>query len=461
MRPHGTKRGKDRPEIKLIEISQMLLNFDTIFALATGRGKSAVAIVRVSGPKCEDILEIICRRANWVDRQATYANIFDDMGILIDKGLVLFFKSPRSFTGENMVEFHITGGRAIKGALLKALSELPGMRQAEAGEFARRAFENGKMDLVQVEGLAAIVDAETAAQARHSALMAFGKVSQQCELARTELLEAAALVEGLLDFSDIEDPDGTTIESVREVLKRAKATLRSLLFNGHVTERLRDGFTVAIVGAPNAGKSTLVNFILQREAVIVSEIPGTTRDFLEFFVELGGYPVVFIDTAGFRAALDPIERIGIERSRSRIRAVDLIVWLSDASHDENEFLPDCVPVIKAHSKSDLSANLLSSDTIPISARTGQGTEALFAEIVRRAADFFIEAGDAGLGTERQRAAVELALAAIDRGLALTGRVEEFIAEDIRTALLAVGRVTGRVDVEDVLDEVFSRLCVGK
>jgi len=440
----------------------MLLKSDTIFALASGIGKSAVAVVRVSGPNCEEILSVICRRSIWPERQAVYTDIFDKQDRLLDKGIVLYFKSPRSFTGETMVEFQVTGGPAVKAGLLRTLSDFPNTRPAEAGEFARRAFENGKMDLVQVEGLAAIVEAETAAQARHSTLMAFGKVSRQCEQARSELLEAASLMEGLLDFSDIEDPGGTSLLSVRASLARALSTLRTLSDNGAVTERLRDGFAVAVVGAPNAGKSSLINYILQREAVIVSETPGTTRDYLEFYVELGGFPVVFVDTAGFRDAVDPIERIGIERSRERIRAADLILWLSEESHDGGYFLPEGLPVIKVRSKDDLGIGALqSSDSISLSVRTGHGADVLMERIAQYAANFFELAGDAGLGTDRQREAVRQATDAIERALSTAGRSEEFIAEDIRAALTAVGRVTGRVDVEDVLDEVFSRLCVGK
>jgi len=238
--------------------------------------------------------------------------------------------------------------------------------------------------------------------------------------------------------------------------------LQALCRRGRVNERLRVGFTVAIVGAPNAGKSTLINHILQRDAVIVSEIPGTTRDYLEFFVELDGFPVVFIDTAGFRVAVDPIERIGVERSRQRIRAVDLIVWLAEGEHVGEDFLPDGVPVIKVQSKIDLSERQpILMDMLSLSSYTGHGIVALVERIVGHAASFFSEAGNAGLGTERQRVAANAALEAIERALSTTGRAEEFVAEDIRAALTAVGRVTGRVDVEDVLDEVFSRLCVGK
>ena len=433
---------------------------DTIFALSTGVGKAAVAIVRVSGPHCDEILRRLCRRSTWPERTAIHTGIYDEAGVLVDKGLVLTFAAPRSFTGEAMIEFQVTGGRAVKTALLKALAACPNTRPAEAGEFARRAFANGKMDLVQVEGLAAIVEAETIAAARHSALMAFGQVSQQCEQAREDLIKAASLVEGLLDFSDIEDPSGVTLHSVRQALEKARGTLEALLRKGRVTERLRDGFQVAIVGAPNAGKSSLINHILEREAAIVSDIPGTTRDFLEFFVELGGYPVVFIDTAGFRDTLDPIERIGVERSKRRVGNVDLIILLADGLHDCEFGLPEGVPVLRVRSKADIYGHDAREGVIPISSITGNGVESLLKKITARASAFFSDASDAGLGTERQRFAVAQAIAAIDR--AGNGvEPEELVAEDIRAALTALGRVTGRVDVEDVLDEVFSRLCVGK
>jgi tRNA modification GTPase len=435
---------------------------DTIFALATGSGKSAVAIIRVSGPQCAVILQRVCKRREWPRRQVVFTCIFDEDGGVIDKAIVLVFDAPRSFTGENMVEFQITGGRGVKTALLRILTTFPRTRAAEAGEFARRAFENGKIDLVQVEGLAAIVDAETHAESRHSALMAFGDVSQECERARSELLQAASLLEGFLDFSDVEDAGNTPISFVCGALERARGILQSLKVKSRVAERLREGFTVAIVGKPNAGKSTLINYLLQRDAALVSEIPGTTRDYLEFFVEFAGFPIIFVDTAGYRTASDPIERMGVQKSRDRIRAVDLILWLSESEHAEDIFLPNDVNTIKVRSKCDLPNYRGGSlEAFPISARTGQGVDDLVGQIIVRATEFFEDFASPGLGSERQVIAVGTAMVCIERALADAEQPEEMLAEDVRAALRAVGRVTGRVDVEDVLDEVFSRLCVGK
>ena len=435
---------------------------ETIFALATGSGKSAIAIVRVSGPQCDFILRQVCRRAEWRKREAIFANIYDEDGSIIDKAIVLSFHAPKSFTGEDMIEFQITGGRGIKSELLRNLTNFPRTRAAEPGEFARRAFENGKLDLIQVEGLAALVDAETHAETRHSALMAFGHLSRECELARANLLQAASLLEGFLDFSDVEDPNNVSISSVFKALECAKYILQSLSVKSRVAEKLREGYTVAIVGKPNAGKSTLINHLLERDAALVSEIPGTTRDYLEFFVELAGFPVVFVDTAGFRVASDSVERLGIEKSRERIRAADLIIWLSESDHVADDFLPKGVKTIKVRSKSDLAnSNLEAFDGFAISARTGQGIDNLVDRLVNQAREFFEDFASPGLGSERQIAAVGIAIKCIERAVCDASCPAELLAEEVRAALAAVGRVTGRVDVEDVLDEVFARLCVGK
>lgn len=435
---------------------------DTIFALATGAGKSAVAIVRVSGPKCSAIRLKLCNRSYWPPREAVYASLFDENGTLIDRAIVIVFEAPRSFTGEDMIEFQITGGRGVKLALLRNLSQISGTRVAEPGEFARRAFANGKLDLTQVEGLANIVDAETEAEARHAALVAFGAVSRECELARVELLQVASQLEGALDFSDVEDPDGSSSLKVRACLERSLCILKSLSAGARVTERLRSGFTVAIIGKPNAGKSTLVNCILQRDAVIVSEIPGTTRDYLEFFVELSGFPIVFVDTAGFREALDPIELLGIQKSRDRIRAADLILWVSESGFEPDAFVPGNLDTIKVLSKCDLPNGKQASDAdLVISAVTREGFSDLINMIVYRAERFFEDYTRPGLGSERQLSAVLDAVDGIENVLKDMAQPEELIAEEVRAALAAIGRVTGRVDVEHVLDEVFSRLCIGK
>ena len=261
---------------------------DTMFALATGFGKSAIAIIRVSGSQCKSIFHRVCRRDFLTStRQVNYLSIYDNMGALIDKALVLVFEAPRSFTGEDMIEFQITGGRGVKSAVLRLLATFPETRHAQPGEFARRAFENGKLDLVQVEGLAAIVDAETEAEARYSALAAYGNLSQECERARSELIRSASYLEGFLDFSDVEDSGNASISLVLESLGLAKSILQDLKLRAVVTERLREGLTLAIIGRPNAGKSTLINFLLQRDAVIVSNIPGTTRDLFGILCRIG------------------------------------------------------------------------------------------------------------------------------------------------------------------------------
>jgi tRNA modification GTPase len=435
---------------------------DTIFAVASGAGKSAIAIFRVSGPQSMNILKCLCMRERWAPRQAIYCPIYSSLGDLIDKGIVLFFDRPRSFTGEDMIEFQITGGAGIKSTLVRSLLTFPETRVAEPGEFARRAFKNGKIDLVQVEGLAAIVEAETQAEVRHSALMAHGKLSYECERARVELLHAASLIEGFLDFSDVEDPFSESIATVFKHLRVAQGILQGLTEKSHVAERLRSGFTVAIVGKPNAGKSTLINDILCRDAVLVSEIPGTTRDYLEFFIELEGLPIVLVDTAGFREASDPIEKMGIEKSKDRVRSVDLIIWLDECWHENVGFLPGEIPIIKVISKGDLAAvRAAENGVMTISARTGEGVADLVRHILAKAKSFFENSAEPGLGSERQVRIVGEALRCLERALAGEGIAEELLAEDIRAALVSVGRITGRVDVEDVLDEVFARLCVGK
>jgi tRNA modification GTPase len=292
--------------------------------------------------------------------------------------------------------------------------------------------------------------------------MAFGRVSRECEQARSELLQAASLIEGFLDFSDVEDPDSASLLSVRVCLQEAKNILTALNVRARVSEKLRTGFTVAVIGKPNAGKSTLVNNLLGRDAALVSNIPGTTRDYLEFFVEFGGFPIVLVDTAGFRLSSDTVEQMGIQKSKERLRAVDLVIWLDEFEHEADNFIPNNVSVLKVISKCDMpNPRRNVDDAILISSHTGEGLDHLFDQIVERAGSFFEHFAGPGLGSERQVDAVQSAIASINRALDPDGLPEELLAEEVRTALSAVGRITGRVDVEDVLDEVFARLCVGK
>jgi tRNA modification GTPase len=435
---------------------------DTIYAVSSGFGKSAVAVVRISGPQCSAILARLCPRATFNDREATLASLRDENQNTLDRALVIRFFAPRSFTGEDMVELQVTGSRAVLSGLLRALGHCPQTRPAEAGEFARRAFENGKLDLVEIEGLTSVLEAETEAQLRHAMNMASGGLSRRLENVRSLILRAMSEVETLLDFSDVEDAADASLDVIFPVLRQAKSVLAEMLQYSRVSERLREGMTVVIAGPPNVGKSTLLNHLANREVAIVSPIPGTTRDSLEVATEISGYPVTFIDTAGIRETSDPIEAQGISRARERSAHADLILWLyeEDGSLAEAEGLGK--PIQKVRTKADLAGNVPgNADAIAISAQTGIGVDRLVSEIAAFANEHFAGAANLTLGTERQRAAVSEIVAALDHILQNPASPAEMVAEDLRFAAHALSRITGRIEVEQVLGEIFSRLCVGK
>jgi tRNA modification GTPase len=435
---------------------------DTIYAVSTGIGRSAVAIIRISGPQCSAILKRLCPNATLRDREATLATLRDEDSNAIDRALAIRFTTPRSYTGEDMVELQVTGGRAVVSAVLRALARCPRTRPAEAGEFAQRAFANGKLDLVEVEGLASILEAETEAQLRHATAMASGALSRRLENARALLLRATSDVESLLDFSDVEDTANVSLSAALAAITEAKAVLSGVLQHSVVSERLREGLTIVIAGAPNVGKSTLLNHLASREVAIVSPVPGTTRDSLEVAAEIVGYPVTFIDTAGIRQTVDPIESQGISRTLWRGANADLILWLFEGNAPEpppDEFRR---PMQKVRTKIDSSAEQpIDIDAIGISALTGAGVDLLVAKIADFAREHFAGAGNLALGTERQRSAVLEVVAALDRILTKPHLPPEVVAEELRYAAHALGRVTGRFGVEEVLGEIFSRFCVGK
>ncbi len=436
---------------------------DTIFAISTGIGKSAVAIVRVSGPHCVQILDKLCPGNTFKDRVAVFAFIFDAQKLLLDRGIVIRFCAPRSFTGEEMIEFQVTGSRAVLSGLVRALGAFEGTRAADAGEFAQRAFENGKMDLVEVEGLAAVVDAETSLQLRHAQAMSSGQLSRQCELVRSLLLRAAAEIESLIDFSDVEDAAAISVSNVVSHVQMAYSLLKDLLDDSNISERVRDGLTVVISGPANVGKSTLLNHFARRDVAIVSPIPGTTRDALEVAVEFSGYPITIIDTAGIRETADPVEREGIARAQRKAANADLALWLFDTA----ELPPPPVemgstPTLHVRTKADLGGAAEGDlHAISISAVTGAGVGVLIAKIEEFATAYFAGAGRAVFGTERQRGAVREVFSALRDVLSDPHRAIETIAEDLRFAHHALGRLTGQIEVEEVLGEIFSRLCVGK
>jgi tRNA modification GTPase len=434
---------------------------DTIFAPASGAGRAAIAVVRVSGPLCAMALAALAPGKAFPDRVATLAHLRDPAsGETLDRALVVRFVAPKSFTGEEMAEIQATGGRATVAGIVAALARLPGLRPAEAGEFAWRAFENGKLDLSEVEGLADLVDAETEAQRRQAVRIAGGALSRDAEAIRASLAEAMALIEAQIDFSDVEDSDALSLEQAHAIAAAAAARTRAALAGASAGERLREGFTVVIAGPPNVGKSTLMNALARRDVSIVSSIPGTTRDLVEASLDLRGFPVTLVDTAGLRESDDPIEREGVARARRRAERADLTLWLTDSTTPEAPAFAGPGPTIAVATKADLGGAAASGAT-PISALTGLGIEQLLDAIADVAAQQMTGPAPALITLERHRVAYADALAALERALDPAQGELELVAEELRFAARALERIAGRIDVEDVLGEIFRRLCVGK
>jgi tRNA modification GTPase len=557
---------------------------DTIFALSSGRVPAAIAVVRISGPSARVALEALSGRVP-PPRQASLARLRDPQsGEILDEALALWFPAPRSETGEDMAELQLHGGRAVLAAVLAALARLPGFRPAEAGEFTRRAFENGRLDLTAVEGLADLIGAETEAQRRQAYRQMKGLLGDQAETWRGRLIQALALVEAGIDFSDEADVPAELVRPALDIARTLHDEISAVLAEGGRGERLRDGFVVAIAGPPNAGKSTLLNRIAKREAAIVSPYAGTTRDVIEVHLDLGGYPVTLLDTAGVRDTDDPVEREGVRRAHERAAAADLVLWVVEAGQPMTDFkgqrpsesgslddksgplgeadgpvagasplaeggsggarpstaaasapgpMADPPPVWLIQNKIDLlpasdrnptpaqldaealacaAASLASADLPPpgcpsvaasdptarsathqppllrdapapvtglspasyrneykvinefrfifISATQGAGIENLLRRLESHVQGFF--GGESGLITrERHRFDLRSAQTALARALAESPGREEIVAEELRLASRALGRLTGKVDVEDVLDVIFRDFCIGK
>jgi tRNA modification GTPase len=430
---------------------------DTIFAPATGVGRAAISIIRLSGPKCDFALEKLTRGAPPPERVATLKTLRDPTtGEALDRALVVRFESPRSFTGEAMGELHVTGGRAVLAGVIDALATLEGLRPAEPGEFALRAFENGKLDLSQVEGLADLVDAQTEAQRRQALRIAGGALSRESDSLRALLVEAMAQIEAQIDFSDQEDVDPADLSEARRLAGLASERIARILASGRAGERLREGFNVVIAGPPNAGKSTLMNAIARRDVSIVSALPGTTRDPIEIHLDLRGYPVNLVDTAGIRETDDPIEDEGIARARRRAAQADLTLWLTE---DESARPATPGTFLEVRTKIDLRDD--APGALAVSAKTGQGVERLLNAIAERAEKQLSGEGLALITLARHRLAFEEALSHLHRLRDHPSAAPELMAEDLRLAARALERIAGRVDVEEVLGAIFSRLCIGK
>jgi tRNA modification GTPase len=442
----------------------------TIFALSSGHGRAGVAVIRVSGPAAGPALERLAG-ALPRPRYAALRTLRSPAGEVLDGALVLWLPGPRSETGEDMAELHVHGGRAVIAGVLEALGAVGGCRLAEAGEFARRSFENGKIDLTAAEALADLVDADTAAQRRQALRQAGGALARLYDGWRATLTEAQALTEAAIDFADEGDVGDTATAGARAAVAGLLPQLRAHLDDGRRGEILREGFRVAIAGPPNAGKSSLLNALARREAAIVSEEAGTTRDIIEVTLDLAGVPVILSDTAGIREAEGEVEREGIRRAVVHARAADLVLWLADAaSVTPPQPPPDLAGqgagVIRILSKVDLAgdegrASVAADGTFRISALTGAGLPALTEAIARRAAAG-TGASEAPVITQaRHRQLLEVSVAALEAYLAGDPAELELRAEDLRRAAAALGRITGRVDVEDVLGAIFGRFCIGK
>ena len=442
----------------------------TIYALSSGPGRAGVAVIRVSGPASPDALRRMAS-PEVLDRRAGFRRIVHPAtGAVLDHALVLFFKGPRSETGEDVAEFQVHGGRAVVRAVLEALGAVPGCRLAEPGEFARRAFENGKFDLVEIEALADLVNAETEAQ-RRLALQSGGVLSTLYEGWRGRLIEIAALTEAAIDFSDEGDVAASSFEAARVRARPLLDQIKQHLDDGHRGEILRDGYRVALLGAPNAGKSSLLNALARRDAAIVSEEAGTTRDVIEVRLDLGGVPVIVSDTAGIREAAGSIELEGIRRSLAAAEAGNLVLWLSESGADSPPESISRETVLPIRTKADLDVLRPSPSPLgeragvrghSISAKTGEGLDDLIRLIASRAAAAVGGDDTAPVLTQaRHRQNLESAAASLGTFLAGEPSALELRAEDVRQAAHALGRITGRVDVEDVLDQIFSRFCIGK
>jgi tRNA modification GTPase len=443
---------------------------DTIFALSSGRPPVAIAVIRVSGPAARTALETLARRVPEPGR-AAFARLRDRPGgESLDQAVVLWFPGPNSETGEDVAELQIHGGRAVIAAVLAALGRIEGLRPAEPGEFTRRAFENGRLDLTAVEGLADLIFAETEAQRRQAYRQLAGTLGRRAEAWRAQLIDAQALVEAGIDFSDESDVPDKLLGPALATAQALRDEIAAALADENRGERLRDGLVVAIAGPPNAGKSSLLNRLARRDVAIVTPHAGTTRDVIEVHLDLGGYPVTLLDTAGIRETQDPVEVEGVWRARARAQAADLVLWVTDASACAGEgasFEPaGGAEVWRVRNKIDLLDSESSAGglerTLPISALTGAGLPELIAALARHA-EAALAGAEASLVTrERHRVAVRKVVEALDRALAEgPGGREDIVAEELRLAGRELGRLTGRVDVEDVLDVIFRDFCIGK
>lgn len=445
---------------------------DTIFALSTARGRAGIAIVRVSGPGASDAIKYLTNLENLEERRAKKAAFVDPRtGEIIDAGLLIWFPSPASFTGEDVLELHIHGGLAVISGILDALGSIRGFRLAEPGEFTKRAFFNSKMDLTAVEGLADLIEAETAAQRRQALQQLSGVTGILYDKWREEIIGALARLEAYIDFPD-EDLPPDLEKAIRASVGTVLQDISKHLDDDRRGERLREGIQVVILGPPNAGKSSLINALSKKNAAIVAEEAGTTRDVIEVHMDFGGYPIILSDTAGIRDARSPIEREGIERALARERQADLKLVVLDVSqdrrmqHEVDAFIDEKTIVVL--NKADLvaSKNIHEAGwrsgvekSVLVSALKGTGIEELSAKIGAAVVEKLAVGEAPAITRTRHRMALEECKLCLERFERAT--LPELAAEDLRNAANALGTITGRVSIEELLDRIFGEFCIGK
>lgn len=445
---------------------------DTIFALASPPGRGGVAVIRLSGPRSGAVVRAITGRPLPPPRLAKLSEFRGDDGGALDRGLLLWFPAPGSFTGEDVAELHIHGGKAVVAAIYGALSQKDGLRQAEPGEFAKRAFWNGKLDLTEAEGLADLVAAETEAQRRQALRQLSGELGAIYEGWRGDLIGALAHLEAAIDFSDEPLPVDLK-EKVRQQLAGLREEIGRHLADNRRGERLRAGLAIAIIGPPNVGKSSLMNLLARRDAAIVSDTAGTTRDVIEVQLDIGGFPVIVADTAGLRETADAVESEGVKRALRSAEAADLKILMYDSvkwnekqlssveqCDDDTIVLINKADLVPVHFPPDqiLAAKPLA--ILPVSVNGGIGVAAFLTELARAIEARFGPGETATITRTRHREALTACAEALDRFLAQE-LAPELAAEEVRMAARALGRITGRADVEDILDVVFADFCIGK
>lgn len=426
---------------------------DTIFALASARGRAGVAVVRISGPRAHWALSQLCSLP--MPRQAALRQL-RFAGEVLDQALVLIFAAGASFTGEESAELHLHGSLAVVSKVTEVLATMQGLRMATPGEFTRRAMDNGKLDLTQVEGLADLIDAESESQRKQALQVLSGAVAAKVGPWRSALLRAAALIEATIDFVD-EDVPVDVVPEVRDLLTFVIQDLILEEQASHAAQQIREGFEVAILGAPNIGKSTLLNALAQREAAITSDIAGTTRDVIEVRMNIAGLSVTLLDTAGLRESDDAVERIGIERAKSRAEMADLRIFLLQSQGEALPVSPRADDLILL-GKGDVVAGDLPS----VSGKTGAGLDSLLSQIAQRLEGKVAAAGV--FSRQRHRLALKTALSALDSAIVAlpnAAYTPEIVATEIRVALTALEGILGHIGVEDLLGEIFSSFCIGK